>query len=277
MSFKMLQQVSLRNQYSCYGWIRNNENILNLSHVVPDLVKSICVLYFRDEEIFNKTSTTAMITLSSSKKIISRSNRETGFGITNIANTWILDNGFCNYVNEASLHNNHGINEINSDQEITVEWLLKANLTYPNNSVRQGSNYGNILIGITNKDDHINKHIDDGHTIYYLFNWIIGQNSMINETQPCLCYWSMINKSWVNNEIFEEYGTNEYPNHHRDNGDELLIHLDLKQAKIKLKVNGFDFKFRTINILKSPNIKYKLCVILDGMGVSVEILDFKTY
>ena len=262
-----------------------NANILKLRQIIPDLVKSICVLYMRDDEIFNKTAT--ICHLSSNKKTISR-NENTCILNGLRANTYILNNGFSWFHRETNLnplidevkclHNNHGINEINSDQQSRVYWLLKVN--------KSTSIYStDLLIGITNQDDHPNKHIEDGSTIYYLFHWMIGKNSMIHAEQACMFYWSNRNRFYVDDEIFEEYGSKKYDNmayyYRKRNGqshDLLSLHLDLEQAKIKLVANGHDFEFRNVNIMKSPEIKYKLCVILDGYrGQSVEIIDFRMY
>lgn len=242
MSYKLLTNISQRNQYTCYGWIRRKENILKLSPI-HDLIKVLCILYFRDDEIFNNIGQSdKSIVLSPNKKILSRKNRDLMLNQTHFYN------------------NNHGINEINSHQQIIIQWNLKVN----------DIDGGNTLIGITNKDDHVDQYIDDGNTIYYLFQY---------------------NKKWINHGVCRFY--------HRDNDDEdsindrygtdyldrsisttdgdmLSLHLDLKQKKLKLIVNGVDFGFASSLIMTSPQIQYKLCVIFDSQSI-VEILDFKIY
>ena len=69
MAFKQLNKVDKRTKYSVYGWIRNNEKSLKLSNV-PSMITSICVLYFRDEEIFDVISKETE--LSGNKKMITK-------------------------------------------------------------------------------------------------------------------------------------------------------------------------------------------------------------
>ena len=106
------------------------ENILKLSQIVPSVVKVICILYFRDNEIFNNVSDRAAIQLSSNKKIISRPNvDEEEKHVANPYNTLMMmayQEFFPNNCDDASskdypIHNNLGITEINSDQEIRVQ------------------------------------------------------------------------------------------------------------------------------------------------------------
>ena len=294
MSLKLLQGISLRNKYSCYGWIRMQENILKLSQIVPSVVKVICILYFRDNEIFNNVSDRAAIQLSSNKKIISRPNvDEEEKHVANPYNTLMMmayQEFFPNNCDDASskdypIHNNLGITEINSDQEIRVQWdlLAKFKKIY-NRSPIKDEDIGCILIGIADKDDHVNKHIHgDGDTNYYLFNWRIGQTKMKqddDDTDASRFFYHWTDDSHVQDvewAIHETYGSDEY----RSNGDykeEISFHLDLRGGgRMKLVVNGFDLGWKEPPIKYGANIKYKLCVILDDVGESVEILDFKIY
>jgi len=290
MSLKDLQQVSLRNQYACFGWIRNHENILKLSHVVPYSVKVICILYFKDDDIFNKISTEGGITQSSNNKIITRRDPEpcpdhdTKFQEPmwefHYTHNIIWFNGIYRFKDLQfkggiiPYNNNHGMIQVSSNQQSRIQWDLKVNKFKPNNIYRL--THGSIFIGIANKDDHVNKHIHDGHTIYYLFQWNIGQNKTdpIGDTK---FYYTCKDKS-ITGPYTEIYGNNQYKNDKSNHDQDLIsLHLDLKQAKIKLIVNGFDFGFRKVNIMKSSQIKYRLCIILDNVGESIEILNFKAY
>lgn len=297
MSFEILKRVSLRNKYSCYGWIREHENMLKLSQI-PALVKSLCIMYFRDDDMFDKTSTRGGVFISSNKKIVSRKDaNEIHMNVP--CNSILLDGDrsllelLCDddEFEEAPINNNHGITEIDSDQNIKVQWKLKAtNLIHRNEKTSyipffHGSNIGNILVGISNKDDHVNQVIHDTHSIYYLFQWSIGQKRLVKDFQnACRFYWFDPQQKHdpkcceFGMSNIESYGSDEYRRNRSDDGSDVLsLHLDLEQAKIKFIVNGNDFGFRQVNIVKSPDIKYKLCVILDGVGQSVEILDFQTY
>ena len=49
--FKTLNKIDERTKHSVYGWMREAERELNLCNI-PMLVKSICILYFRDDEMF---------------------------------------------------------------------------------------------------------------------------------------------------------------------------------------------------------------------------------
>ena len=48
---KALSQTNEQTKYAVYGWIRNEERKLQLSHI-PTIITSICVLYFREEDFF---------------------------------------------------------------------------------------------------------------------------------------------------------------------------------------------------------------------------------
>ena len=58
--------------------------------------------------------------------------------------------------------------------------------------------------------------------------------------------------------------------------DEVVIHLDLKRAEIRLIVNGERGPIAFKNIKKSKDIQYKLLVSLYSEGNCVEILHFST-
>ena len=220
--------------------------MLTLSKIIPDLIKVMCINYFRDDEIFhNICQRDTRIVLSSNKKILSRQFHPSNANLN-------LDQH----------NNNHGINKIYSDQQIKIQWDL---LILP-----QGKNgNGDMLIGIANKDDHVDEYIDDGDTIFYLFKY---------------------HKIWLNHgvsrffhrdnddehSISDKYGSDYYQDQSisNDDGDRVSVYLDLEERKIKLIVNGVDFEFASTSIRTSSKIQYKLCVIFDDES-SVEILDFK--
>ena len=103
MSLQKLKSIDKRTKYSVYVWIRNKEKTLGLRNI-PSLISSICILYFRDEEIFNvPVISNKGIKLSKNKKTITKIDEH-------------LD---CN-------NNNYGIIGIESDSELIVQWDLKA-------------------------------------------------------------------------------------------------------------------------------------------------------
>lgn len=231
MSFKLAKETSLRNKYACYGWIRETENVLKLAQIVPSMVKVICLLYFRDDEIFDNVNEKG-IHLSSNKKVIS---------------------------SKKSYHKscifpclNYGITDIYSIQQTKIQWDLKVNTS---NDIRM---IPTMLIGIAN-----------GERIYYLFRynkiWIEGGICRLEHRDGAAKYGS-------GDKLSDRQEWKRY-----DDGDRVSLHLDLKQKKIKVIVNGFDLGFTSVPIVTSPQIQYKLCVILHGGFSSVEILDFNIY
>ena len=70
MAFKQLNTIDKRTKYSVYGWMRNEEKALKLRHI-PSMISSMCILYFRDDEIFGVTPND-QVKLSENKKIITK-------------------------------------------------------------------------------------------------------------------------------------------------------------------------------------------------------------
>ena len=99
MALKQLNNIDKRTKYSVFGWIRNQERELKL-HNVPQMISSICILYLRDDEIFDIIA--KLIKLSENRKMITR--MRWGF-------QW--DN------------NNYGKMEVNSTNNIIYKWHLK--------------------------------------------------------------------------------------------------------------------------------------------------------
>eukprot|EP01084_Bolivina_argentea_P033901 62690_1 len=124
MAFKGLSKIDNKTKYTVCGWIRNNEQTLKLNHI-PLLISSICILYFRDDEIFALIGT--KVKLSNNKKCIEK------------------------IANEDDYHNcSYGINEISSKDNIVCQWDLKINKI----SGSTDSNTHNVMIGISSKQGH---------------------------------------------------------------------------------------------------------------------------
>ena len=69
MSLKQLSKVDKRTKYAVYGWVREQEKSLN-SRVVPSMILPLCILYFRDLEMFGVVDNGAE--LSENNTIITR-------------------------------------------------------------------------------------------------------------------------------------------------------------------------------------------------------------
>ena len=68
---KKLSEIDDRIKYGVYGWIREMEQALQLSHI-PLMISSICILYYHDEAIFKIIGNN--IKLSKDKKCITKLN-----------------------------------------------------------------------------------------------------------------------------------------------------------------------------------------------------------
>ena len=177
---------------------------------VPSMIKSICILYFRNDEIFNLIKNDE-IKLSNNKKII-----------TKIKMDGYHDNA------------NFGIIEIPSKLEAVYAWdinIIKGNHT----SIGIASNH------IENKDI---THSEGSHYVFWKGYKLTRGNS-----------WKLYGQSFKD-------------------GDKISVHLDLKQAKIKLIINGQDQGIAFGNVAKSSNITYRSFVSLCEINDCVEILDF---
>ena len=51
MAFKQLSSIDTKTKLTVHGWVRNKEKSLRLRHV-PSMIKAICILYFREDDIF---------------------------------------------------------------------------------------------------------------------------------------------------------------------------------------------------------------------------------
>ena len=102
MSLKQLNKISKRNQYSVYGWIREQEKLLKITHI-PSMINVMCILYFRDDDTFDILSKNG-VRLSSDNKMITKV-------------------GGCSFV--GSECNNYGNMVIESESEYVLKWDLQ--------------------------------------------------------------------------------------------------------------------------------------------------------
>ncbi len=112
--FKLLSKIDQTTKYVVYGWIREAEVELKLVHI-PMMISSICILYYRDDEIFDITGDD--IKLSQNKKCI------TEIGAEYRCN--------CNY----------GIIEVSSNSDNVYRWDLKI--------IKQPQQYWSIFAGLS--------------------------------------------------------------------------------------------------------------------------------
>ena len=115
MAFKQLNKIDKRTKYSVHGWIRNKEKSLRLT-TIPSMINAICILYFRDDEIFDVIND-ENVKLSANKKII-----------TKFATRYFVH------------YNNYGIMEIAPTSNLIYQWDLRI--------VRCNDTFG-IIFGIT--------------------------------------------------------------------------------------------------------------------------------
>ena len=102
MAFKQLSKIDKRTKYSVNGWIRNKEKSLGIT-TVPSMINAICILYFRDDEIFDVINDDD-VKLSGNKKIITKS---------------------ANSANNSKDYNNYGLMKIESTSNLIYQWDLR--------------------------------------------------------------------------------------------------------------------------------------------------------
>ena len=142
MSFKQLNQIDERTKLAVHGWIRNKEKILNLANV-PGMINAMCILYFRDDEIFDIVGLNH-IQLSKDRKMITKISNEPIQRFAVGQGSWDT--------------NNYGIMEVASNTDMIYEWKLKI--------INDDSSSGDVQIGIASElvqDSFIEK------GVYYLF------------------------------------------------------------------------------------------------------------
>eukprot|EP01084_Bolivina_argentea_P299262 515825_1 len=162
----MLSKIDKRTKYTVCGWIRNNEKLLKLNHI-PSLISCICILYFRDDEIFVTTGT--KVKLSNNKKCIEK-----------IANEYSYSN--CSY----------GLIEISSNDNIKCQWDLKINKKKTHPHYPSG---GFIIMGInSSKQANPDKDCRIIDANYYVCSSGVG----LNEYQSRI--WYPYGKMWVEND-----------------------------------------------------------------------------
>ena len=133
MSVEFLTKIDKRTKYSVYGWIRNQEQSLRLTNV-PSIVGAICILFYRDDEIFDTVSDNG-IKLSNNKKAIVKSGD-------------IMQN------------NSYGTIVIKSAYDLVYRWDLR---------IHSGSR---VTIGIVSQQAAVDGHFynnRDYHGVHYLF------------------------------------------------------------------------------------------------------------
>lgn len=132
----MLNKVNKRTKLMTSGWIRKQEKMLKL-HNVPTAVTSMCILYTREDEIFDKISDNGIKINTNKKKVIK------------------------DKMDDDDYNNNYGIIEIESNSNDIIQWNLKVNMN---------QRPYEITIGITNVEDVNNafEELNDD-AVYYMF------------------------------------------------------------------------------------------------------------
>ena len=78
---KLLSRIDKVTKYAVYGWIREKEKQLKLG-TVPSAIATICVLYYREDEIFDILN--EEIKASENKKVIKKISEIRGICDNNI-------------------------------------------------------------------------------------------------------------------------------------------------------------------------------------------------
>ena len=146
--FKQISKIDDRTKYSVYGWIRKAEYELKLGHI-PMMIQSICILYVRDDEMFEIVSNG--ISLSDNKRVI-RSN--------------LYGEDYYYYC--------YGLVKVDSRQDCIYQWDLKiAKCPVYGKGVRFG-------IASCNKESkpgsYVYQYDNDGTTSGYGIGWVTGSD-----------------------------------------------------------------------------------------------------
>ena len=160
MAFKQLKKIDKRTQYSVFGWIRNKEKALGLRHV-SSMIAAICILYFRDDEIFDVINED--MKLAPNKKLITKFQNDDDFK-----------------------NNSYGINEISSMSDMIYEWVLKIHNLNATDS---------ITFGIATKQIPSKEFDEDEAELYYAFD---GEGESTNHSSNT---WKSYGNTWSKNDI----------------------------------------------------------------------------
>lgn len=221
MSFKELKKIDKRTKYSVYGWLRRQEKSLKSSSI-PSMISAICILFYRDDEIFEIISNKG-IKISENKKSIEAYN---------------------NYK-----YNNYGMMEIESQRKLIYKWDLK---------ICSGS--ANIIIGLSSRQysntDSYHDGCDNWDGIDYLFRTFSGSTGglslfSVKQNRVITYGGGFVHLFWC-----------EYNDPFGHDGDLISLHLDLKEGEIGLIINGKDQGIAFTDIIRSEDIKYRLVVSL---------------
>ena len=149
---KLLSKIDKRTKYAVFGWIRNSEHELNLNYV-PLRISSLCVLYFREDEIFGITGQNVKVS-------------DDGKSITKI-NRHCFNN------------NSYGIIHVSSMSDCVCRWDLKIN--------KLSTIYG-VIIGVSSSlcpDQKLLHHRDES-SHYAMWNgvFLYDREHLIKERPP---------------------------------------------------------------------------------------------
>ncbi len=161
MGFKQLSKIDAKTKDTVNGWIRNKEKILTLRNV-PSIIKAICILYYREFELFDKDLIMKELKVDDEYKIMSTDNINVGgsaFG-TNIAMKgrkyhWKVkverDNEKCyEAINIGIIEENKAKEHLAGDK---AWWRQNYGYSYYNRGTiwnaecrRHGNNYGGLIL-----------------------------------------------------------------------------------------------------------------------------------
>ncbi len=164
---KLLSKVDTKTKATVYGWIREAEISLQIAQI-PMMLSSICILYYRDEEIFDTIAKHTK--LSQNKKCVTK------IGADYECN--------CNY----------GLTEIASNSDYICRWDLK--IIKKSESVRGGIRVGISSIRKSGDFWKICKEITTG--IYMYSSWRRKLDPFEDLDNNC---WKLYGKRFGENDI----------------------------------------------------------------------------
>lgn len=150
-SFKQLAQTDNRIKHSVNGWIRKAERELKLGYI-PMMIRSICILYVGDCELFDESSCFGVINVDENKREIYRIHYETSRKYS-----------YC-----------YGSIKINSTKDVVCQWDLQ---------ILKCEYYGKgVTIGVEGCGGHEYIYENDGEIYDQSSGWIKGsQKAGIND------------------------------------------------------------------------------------------------
>ena len=105
---KLLSKIDQRTKDSVNGWIRMKEKALRL-HSVPSLINAICILYFRNDDIFAFNGNSLKVTKDNKCIVWTKHAPEGGL-----------------YIPHEFLYTAYGYNQVSPCDNVKYRWDIKV-------------------------------------------------------------------------------------------------------------------------------------------------------